>query len=37
MAAVYHMLRDEGSQMFMGKVPFGTDEPAANAGKEAVG
>ena len=35
MAAVYYRLRDEDSQSFMGKVPFGTGEPAADAGKEA--
>ena len=29
MAAVYYRLRDEDSQAFMGKVPFGTGVPAA--------
>ena len=36
MAAVYYRLRDEDSQSFMGKVPFGTGEPAADTGKEDV-
>jgi len=35
MAAVYYRLRDEDSRSFMGRVPFGTGEPAADAGKEA--
>lgn len=35
MAAVYYRLRDEDSQSFMGKVPFGTGGLAADAGKEA--
>jgi integrase len=34
MAAVYYRLRDEDSQAFMAKVPFGAGEPAADAGKE---
>ena len=32
MAAVYYKLRDEESQFFMAKVPFGTGVPAADAG-----
>lgn len=36
MAAVYYRLRDQDSQSFMLKVPFGTGEPAADAGKEEV-
>lgn len=36
MAAVYYRLQDQDSLAFMGKVPFGTGEPAAEAGKEAV-
>jgi len=36
MAAVYYRLGDEDSQSFMGKVPFGTGGPAADAGKEDV-
>jgi integrase len=32
MAAVYYKLTDEDSQRFMTKVPFGTGEPAADAG-----
>ncbi len=32
MAAVYYKLRDEESQQFMTKVPFGTGMPAADAG-----
>jgi integrase len=35
MVAVYYRLRDEDSQAFMRKVPFGTGEPVADAGKEA--
>jgi integrase len=34
MAAVYYRLRDDESQSFMIKVPFGTGESAASAGKE---
>jgi hypothetical protein len=34
MAAVYYRLRDEDSQAFMTKVPFGTGSPAADAGTE---
>jgi len=34
MAAVYYKLKDEESQKFMKKVPFGTGKPAADAGKE---
>lgn len=34
MAAVYYRLKDEDSQRFMKKVPFGTGEPAADAGEE---
>jgi integrase len=34
MAAVYYKLSDADSQSFMAKVPFGTGEPAADAGKE---
>jgi len=34
MAAVYYRLRDEESQMFMTKVPFGTGATAADAVKE---
>lgn len=34
MAAVYYRLRDEDSQSFMTKVPFGTGESAADAGRE---
>ncbi len=33
MASVYYRLSDEESQAFMKKVPFGTGEPAADAGK----
>ena len=33
MAAVYYRLRDEDSQAFIGKVPFGASEPGAHAGK----
>jgi hypothetical protein len=33
MAAVYYKLKDEESQSFMTKVPFGTGKPAADAGK----
>jgi integrase len=36
MAAVYYKLSDTDSQSFMAKVPFGTGEPAADAGKEDV-
>lgn len=36
MGAVYYRLGDEDSQSFMGKVPFGTGGPAADAGKEDV-
>ena len=32
MAAVYYRLRDDDSQAFMAKVPFGAGEPAADAG-----
>ena len=32
MAAIYYKLRDEESQQFMTKVPFGTGTPAADAG-----
>jgi integrase len=35
MAAVYYRLRDEDSQSFMARVPFGTDEPAARASHPA--
>ena len=35
MAAVYYRLRDDDSQAFMAKVPFGAGEPAAVTGKEA--
>jgi integrase len=34
MAAVYYELKDEESQAFMNKVPFGAGPPAADAGKE---
>jgi integrase len=34
MAAVYYKLKDEDSQKFMAKVPFGTGLPAAGAGEE---
>ena len=34
MAAVYYRLKDEDSQKFMAKVPFGTGLPAADAGEE---
>lgn len=34
MAAVYYRLRDEDSQAFMAKIPFGAGEPAADAGTE---
>ncbi len=37
MAAVYYRLRDEEAQAFVGKVPFGTGEPAAGAGITEVG
>ncbi len=37
MAAVYYRLRDEESQAFMAKVPFGTGEPAADAGSKEAG
>jgi len=36
MAAVYYKLSDEDSLSWMGKVPFGTGGPAADAGKEEV-
>lgn len=36
MAAVYYRLRDEDSQAFMRKVPFGTGTPAADAGSEVA-
>ena len=36
MAAVYYKLRDEESQQFMIKVPFGTGMPAADAGDTEV-
>jgi integrase len=36
MAAVYYRLGDGESQLFMQKVPFGTGQPAAEAGKELV-
>ena len=36
MAAVYYKLSDADSQSFMGKVPFGMGEPAADAGREDV-
>lgn len=35
MAAVYYRLRAEDSQSLMGRIPFGTGGPAADAGKEA--
>jgi integrase len=34
MAAVYYRLKDEDSQEFMKKVPFGTGKPAGNAGEK---
>jgi integrase len=34
MAAVYYRLKDEDSQQFMAKVPFGTGTPAPDAGEE---
>ncbi|OWK39831.1 phage integrase family protein [Fimbriiglobus ruber] len=34
MAAVYYHLGDEESHQFMGSVPFGMGEPAADAGRE---
>jgi integrase len=34
MAAVYYKLRDEDSQEFMRKAPFGAGAPAADAGEE---
>jgi integrase len=34
MAAVYYRLRDEDSQAFILRVPFGAGEPAADAGGE---
>ena len=34
MAAVYYRLKDEDSQTFMAKVPFGAGLPAAGAGEE---
>lgn len=37
MAAVYYRLRDEESQGFMAKVPFGAGEPAADASGEVQG
>jgi hypothetical protein len=33
MGAHYYKLTDEESQSFMVKVPFGTGEPAADAGE----
>lgn len=33
-AWIYYGLKDEDSQAFMKKVPFGTGAPAADAGKE---
>jgi hypothetical protein len=34
MGSIYYKLKDEDSQRFMTKVPFGTGRPPAGAGEE---